>query len=328
MSSAVTATEGPASTAGVLTRPPRSLWGDAWRRLIANRLARLGMAITVFFILLAVAVPVVFPYNARIDSDLGSQLLPPSAQHPMGTDEQGRDVLNRVAQGARASLGVGVSSVLIAILVGALLGLFSGFAGKTVDLVIMFAMDVLLSFPGLLLAIAVVALLGPGLRNALLAITIVNIPVDARIARSTVLSVKQLEYINAARCVGAPSGRILFRHVLPNSLSPILVQSTLGIAGAILDDRRAGLPGPGPAASLSGMGRHAGGQRQVPDERRMVGAAFPWHCHHAYRPRLQPAGRRAAGCTGSKLACIRKSPGIRCCGLPRRPASTQTRRRR
>ncbi|MCX6029202.1 MAG: ABC transporter permease [Chloroflexi bacterium] len=238
MSSIVTTTEG-------LTRPPRSLWHDAWRRLVANRLARLGMAITVFFILLAVAVPVVFPYNARTDSDLVSQLLPPSAQHLMGTDEQGRDVLNRVAQGARASLGVGVSSVLIAILVGALLGLFSGFAGKTVDLVIMFAMDVLLSFPGLLLAIAVVALLGPGLRNALLAITIVNIPVDARIARSTVLSVKQFEYINAARSVGAPSGRILFRHVLPNSLSPILVQSTLGIAGAILEIAALGFLGLG-----------------------------------------------------------------------------------
>lgn len=238
VSSIVTTTEG-------LTRPPRSLWRDAWRRLVANRLARLGMAITVFFILLAVAVPVVFPYNARTDSDLVSQLLPPSAQHLMGTDEQGRDVLNRVAQGARASLGVGVSSVLIAILVGALLGLFSGFAGKTVDLVIMFAMDVLLSFPGLLLAIAVVALLGPGLRNALLAITIVNIPVDARIARSTVLSVKQFEYINAARSVGAPSGRILFRHVLPNSLSPILVQSTLGIAGAILEIAALGFLGLG-----------------------------------------------------------------------------------
>jgi peptide/nickel transport system permease protein len=232
-------------TDGVLARPPRSLWRDAWRRLIANRLARLGMAITIFFLLLAVAVPSVFPYNARTDSDLISQLLPPSAQHLLGTDEQGRDVMNRIAQGARASLGVGVSSVIVAILIGALLGLFSGYAGKTVDLVIMFAMDVLLSFPGLLLAIAVVALLGPGLRNALLAITIVNIPVDARIARSTVLSVKQLEYINAARCVGAPSARILFRHVLPNSLSPILVQSTLGIAGAILEIAALGFLGLG-----------------------------------------------------------------------------------
>lgn len=215
MNSAVTSSGAPDFT-DVLSRPPRSLWRDAWRRLIANRLARLGMVITIFFLLLAILPPIIFPYNARIDSDLVNQLQPPSSQHLMGTDEQGRDVMNRVAQGARASLGVGVSSVLIAILIGSLLGLVSGFVGKTTDLAIMFVMDVMLSFPGLLLAIAVVALLGPGLRNSLFAITIVSIPVYARIARSTVLSIKQLEYINAARCVGAPSGRILFRHILPN----------------------------------------------------------------------------------------------------------------
>ena len=173
------------------------------------------------------------------------QLLPPSGAHLMGTDEQGRDVVNRIAQGARASLGVGVSSVLIAILIGSLLGLVSGFTGKTLDLVIVFLMDILLSFPGLLLAIAVVALVGPGLRNSLLAITIVSIPVYARIARATVLSVKELDYINAARCIGAPATRILFRHVLPNSLSPILVQGTLGIAGAILEIAALGFLGLG-----------------------------------------------------------------------------------
>ena len=231
--------------AEVISRPPRSLWRDAWRRLIANRLARLGMAITLFFLLMAIFVPIVFPYNARIDSDLMNQLMPPSREHPMGTDEQGRDVVNRIAQGARASLGVGVSSVLIAIVIGSLLGLVAGFTGKTLDLVIVFLMDILLSFPGLLLAIAVVALVGPGLRNSLLAITVVSIPVYARIARSTVLSVKQLDYINAARCIGAPSARILFRHVLPNSLSPILVQGTLGIASAILEIAALGFLGLG-----------------------------------------------------------------------------------
>jgi peptide/nickel transport system permease protein len=244
MSSVVTTTA-ESSVTDVLSRPPRSLWRDAWRRLIANRLAHLGMAITLFFLLLAVAVPIVFPYNAKIDSDLINQLLPPSAEHLMGTDEQGRDVMNRIAQGARASLGVGVSSVLIAIVIGSLLGLVSGFLGKRVDLAIMFAMDVMLSFPGLLLAIAVVALVGPGLRNSLLAITIVSIPVYARIARSTVLSVKQLEYINAARAVGAPGVRVLFRHILPNSLSPILVQGTLGIASAILEIAALGFLGLG-----------------------------------------------------------------------------------
>ena len=244
MSSASVATEGPA-TAVLLTRPPRSLWSDAWRRLIANRLARLGMAIAIFFLLLAVAVPVVFPYNARIDSDLMNQLLPPSSQHLMGTDEQGRDVMNRIGQGARASLGVGISAVMIALLIGSLIGLVAGFVGKTPDLLTMFAMDVLLSFPALLLAIAVVALLGPGLRNSLLAITVVSIPVYARIARSTVLSIKQQEFINAARCVGVPSPRILFRHILPNSLSPIVVAGTLGVATAILEIAALGFLGLG-----------------------------------------------------------------------------------
>ena len=244
MSSALAATEGPA-TAGVLTRPPRSLWRDAWRRLIANRLARLGMAIAIFFLLLAIFVPVVFPYNARVDSDLMNQLQPPSSEHLMGTDEQGRDVMNRIGQGARASLGVGISAVMIALLIGSLIGLVAGFVGKTPDLLTMFAMDVLLSFPALLLAIAVVALLGPGLRNSLLAITVVSIPVYARIARSTVLSIKQQEFINAARCVGAPSARILFRHILPNSLSPIMVAGTLGVATAILEIAALGFLGLG-----------------------------------------------------------------------------------
>ena len=229
----------------LLSRPPRSLWRDAWRRLISSPLARLGMVITAFFLLMAIFVPFVFPYNARIDSDLVNQLKPPSRERLMGTDEQGRDVLNRIAQGARASLGVGLGAVSIAIVSGTLLGLVSGFAGKWIDLFIMFIMDIMLSFPGLLLAIAVVALVGPGLRNALFAIGVVSIPVYARIARSSVLTVKQQEYVTAARCVGSPSGRILFQHVFPNSLSPILVQGTLGIAGAILEIAALGFLGLG-----------------------------------------------------------------------------------
>ena len=229
----------------LLSRPPRSLWRDAWRRLISSPLARLGMVITAFFLLMAIFVPFVFPYNARIDSDLVNQLKPPSRERLMGTDEQGRDVLNRIAQGAQASLGVGLGAVSIAIVSGTLLGLVSGFAGKWIDLFIMFIMDIMLSFPGLLLAIAVVALVGPGLRNALFAIGVVSIPVYARIARSSVLTVKQQEYVTAARCVGSPSGRILFQHVFPNSLSPILVQGTLGIAGAILEIAALGFLGLG-----------------------------------------------------------------------------------
>jgi peptide/nickel transport system permease protein len=229
----------------VLARPPRSLWRDAWRRLISNRLARGGMVIVIFFLFLTIVVPFAFPYNAKIDSDLVNQLIEPSPEHWMGTDEQGRDVMNRIAHGAQASLGVGLSSVLIAVIIGTVLGLVSGFAGKSVDLVIMFLMDIMLAFPGLLLAIAIVALAGPGLRNSLLAIAIVSIPVYARIARSTVLSLKEQEFVTAARCVGSPSARILFRHVFPNSLSPILVQGTLGIASSILEIAALGFLGLG-----------------------------------------------------------------------------------
>lgn len=228
-----------------LARPPRSLWRDAWRRLMSNRLARVGLAISIFFLFLAVAVPFLFPYNPKIDSDLVNQLKEPSAEHWMGTDEQGRDVMNRIAHGAQASLGVGLSSVAIAVMIGTLLGLVSGFAGKTVDLVLMFVMDIMLAFPGLLLAIAIVALVGPGLRNSLFAIAVVSIPVYARIARSTVLSLKEQEFITAARCIGAPSPRILFRHIFPNSLSPIIVQGTLGIASAILEIAALGFLGLG-----------------------------------------------------------------------------------
>ena len=231
--------------AQVLARPPRSLWRDAWHRLLSNRLARLGMIIAIFFLLLAILVPYAFPYNARIDSDLMNQLLEPSSAHWMGTDEQGRDVMNRIAQGAQASLGVGLGAVTIAVLIGTLLGLISGFLGKSVDLIIMFVMDIFLAFPALLLAIAVVALIGPGLLNAMMAISIVSIPVYARIARSTVLSLKEQEFVTAARCVGSPSTRILFRHVFPNSLSPVIVQGTLGIAGAILEIAALGFLGLG-----------------------------------------------------------------------------------
>jgi peptide/nickel transport system permease protein len=184
------ATEAPFVVA-TLARPPRSLWRDAWRRLIANRLARLGMAISVFFLLVAVLAPVVAPYDAKTDSNLVQRLKPPSPAHPLGTDEQGRDVLRRLAHGAQASMGVGLGAVSIAVFIGTLIGLVSGFLGRWADLVLMFLMDIVLAFPGLLLAIAVVALIGPGLRNSMLAISVVTIPVYARIARSTVLSLKE-----------------------------------------------------------------------------------------------------------------------------------------
>lgn len=233
------------SVVSALTRPPRGLWRDAWRRLIANRLARVGMVISLFFLLVAILAPIVAPYDATTDSDLVQRLKPPSQAHPLGTDEQGRDVMRRLAHGARASLGVGLGAVSIAVVIGTVIGLISGFMGRWSDLTLMFLMDIILAFPGLLLAIAVVALIGPGLRNSMVAISIVTIPIYARIARSTVLSLKEQEFITAARCIGAPSLRILSRHIFPNSLSPIIVQGTLGIATAILETAALGFLGLG-----------------------------------------------------------------------------------
>ena len=227
------------------TRPARSLWSDARRRLLANATARFGMFIIVFFIFLAIVPPMIKPYNARIDSDLSQRLQPPSLQHPFGTDTQGRDVLRRVVYGARVSLGVGLAAVSIAVVLGTFIGLVSGYLGSKLDLSLMFIMDILLAFPSTLLAIAIVSMRGPGLFNSLVAVSIVSIPVYARIARSSVLALKRREFVTSARAVGSGGTRILFRHIFPNSLPPIVVQSTLGVATAVLEIAALGFLGLG-----------------------------------------------------------------------------------
>jgi len=224
---------------------PRSLWSDAWRRLISAQVARFGMAIIILFALMAVLPPLLAPYDPRTDMDLASRLKAPSQQHLFGTDTHGRDVFNRIIHAARVSLGVGLGAVSVAVLAGTLLGLVSGFAGRWTDLLLMFLMDIMLAFPGMLLAIALVSMRGPGLFNSLLAVSVVSIPVYARIARSTVLSLKEREYVTAARCVGAGGPRILFRHIFPNSLPPVIVQATLGVASSILEIAALGFLGLG-----------------------------------------------------------------------------------
>jgi peptide/nickel transport system permease protein len=221
------------------------LWSDAWRRLISAQVARFGMAIIILFALMAVLPPLLTRYDPRTDMDLAMRLKSPSLQHFFGTDTHGRDVFNRIVHAARVSLGAGLGAVSVAVLVGTLLGLTSGFAGKWTDLVLMLLMDIMLAFPGMLLAIALVSMRGPGLFNSLLAVSVVSIPVYARIARSTVLSLKEREYVTAARCVGAGGPRILFRHIFPNSLPPVIVQATLGVASSILEIAALGFLGLG-----------------------------------------------------------------------------------
>jgi len=226
-------------------RRHRSLWADAWRRLISLNTARLGMVIVGVLLLVAVLAPIVHHYNPKTDSNLRDRLKPPSREHILGTDNLGRDVVVRLAHGARYSLVVGIISVGIALIIGGSLGMVAGFVGGAMGNIIMRCMDILMAFPPMLLAIAIVAVRGPGLNNTMVAIGIVSIPFYARLARSAVLGVGAMEYITAARCVGATDKRILFRHIFPNILSPVIVQATLGLATAILSAAGLGFLGLG-----------------------------------------------------------------------------------
>ncbi|HZS34863.1 MAG TPA: ABC transporter permease [Methylomirabilota bacterium] len=217
----------------------------AWRRLLASPVARAGLVIVCTFVLIAVLVPVLHDYDPRTDSNLALRLRPPGPEHAFGTDSLGRDILVRVVHATRVSLGLGVSSVVVAAVVGSLLGLIAGYAGRWIDLVLMFCMDILLAFPSTLLAIAIVAMIGPGLRNSLLAISTVAIPIYARIARSAVLELRELEFVTAARALGGRAARVVLRHVLPNALPPLIVQTTLAVAFAVLEAAALGFLGLG-----------------------------------------------------------------------------------
>ncbi|MBS1254205.1 MAG: putative D,D-dipeptide transport system permease protein DdpC [Anaerolineales bacterium] len=226
-------------------RKHRSLTADAWRRLISLNTARLGMVIIGLLLLVSILAPIVHDYNPKTDSNLRARLQPPSREHLLGADNLGRDVLVRLIHGARYSLGVGIISVGIGLTIGGTLGMLAGFLGGATDKIIMRFMDIILAFPAMLLAIAIVAVRGPGLNNTMVAVGVVFIPIFARLTRSMVLSVREHEYVIAATCAGATRLRILSRHILPNILSPIIVQSTLGLASAILSAAGLGFLGLG-----------------------------------------------------------------------------------
>jgi len=226
--------------ASVAPAPPRRATSQVGllafgRRLWSVRLAGVGLTIVALLALCAILAPVISPYDPTRQRLLDA-LQAPSAAHLLGTDENGRDVLSRVLYGARISLMAGVFSVSIALTLGVLSGLASGYFGGRVDHVIMRVMDALLAFPTLVLALAITAALGPGLRNAMIAIGIVYTPIFARLTRGQVLAVREREFVEAARTVGAGHGRIMFRHILPNVLAPIVVQVSLSIAVAILSE--------------------------------------------------------------------------------------------
>jgi peptide/nickel transport system permease protein len=217
----------------------------AWHRLLASPVARAGLVIVCVFVLVAALAPLLHHYDPKTDSSLGDRLKAPSGEHPFGTDSLGRDNFVRVVHAARVSLGLGVSSVVVAAVLGSLLGLIAGYTGRRTDLVLMFCMDILLAFPSTLLAIAIVAMIGPGLRNSLLAISTVAIPIYARIARGSVLELRELEFVTAARAIGGSGPHVVMRHIFPNTLPPLIVQTTLAIAFAILEAAALGFLGLG-----------------------------------------------------------------------------------
>lgn len=223
----------------------------AFRQFLRHKGALIGSVIVLIFVAIALFADVLSPHDP-LAQDLAHRLEAPSATHWLGTDDFGRDVLSRVLHGSRVSLRLGLVAVAVALLVGGTIGLLSGYYGGWVDLIAMRVMDLMLAFPSILMAIVVVAILGPSLTNAMIAVGIMAVPQYARIVRASVLSVRGLEYVQASRALGAADPRILARAILPNIAGPIIVTASLGLATAILD-----------AAGLSFLG--LGAQPPIPE---------------------------------------------------------------
>jgi len=254
--------------ATVVSRTPLE---NALRRFVRHRSARAGMIILGFLVFIAVFAPALAPYDPiKPLRDVKRRAAPcihllgcptNQPQHFFGIDGNQRDLLSRIIYGSRLSLEIGIATVSFAIIVGAVLGAVGGYAGGWTDNIIMRIMDVLLAFPSLLLSIAIVAVLGPGLINALLAIAFVSIPVYARIVRASVLQVKEQDFVSASRALGASPLGILAGHVLPNAITPLIVQATLGIASAILDAAALSFLGLGAAPPTPEWGLMLGEER-------------------------------------------------------------------
>jgi ABC-type dipeptide/oligopeptide/nickel transport system permease subunit len=249
----------------------RSPLQNALRRLFRHRSARVGFVILGFLILVAIFAPVLAPFDPiKVLTDVKTRTPPcihilgcpaDQPQHIFGIDGNRRDQLSRIIYGSRLSLEIGVSTVTFAIITGIILGSLAGYLGGWVDNIIMRLMDVLLAFPSLMLAIAIVAVLGPGLINALIAISFVSIPVYARILRASILQVKEQDFVTASIALGSSPIGILIGHVLPNALTPIIVQATLGVASAILEAAALSFLGLGAAPPTPEWGLMLGEER-------------------------------------------------------------------
>ncbi|WP_282061899.1 ABC transporter permease [Bacillus pumilus] len=241
---------------------PQSLILESMKLFFQHKLAVIGSVIVFLFLILAIFAPLIAPFGIN-EQSLGERFSAPSAAHWFGTDDFGRDIFSRVVHGARISLWVGFFSVLGSVILGTLLGLIAGYGGRVLDAVISRVFDILLAFPSILLAIAIVSILGPSLQNALIAIAIINVPTFGRLVRSKVLSIKQEEYVLAAKAIGMSHRRIVLRHILPNSMVPVIVQATLAIGTAIIE-----------AAALGFLG--LGAQAPSPEWGKMLADARPY----------------------------------------------------
>ena len=236
-------------SAEITLEAPSGLWGEAWHRLIRNPGAILGAFLVSVFVLTAIFAQVIAPYppnEQNLDLLQNGQAVGPTSGHWFGIDTLGRDEFSRIVYGARYSLLIGIVAVVIGLSVGMLLGSIAGYAGGFIDSVIMRAMDVMLAIPQLLLAIGIVAVLGPGLDKIMIAVGAVNVPIFARLLRGSILSQKENDFVLAARAIGVRGRWILSSHILPNSISPVIVQGTLAMATAIIDVAGLGFLGLGP----------------------------------------------------------------------------------
>lgn len=211
----------------------KSYWLGVWKRLRRNKMAMFGLLIIILLFITAIFADFIAPYSYE-DQDLLNMFQTPSKAHIFGTDEFGRDIFSRVVYGSRISLEVGFIAVGISLIVGGVIGAVAGYYGGRIENILMRIMDVLLAIPQILLAIAIVAALGPSIANLMIAVGISSIPGYARIVRASVLTIREQEFIEAAKAVGSSDLRIIFKHILPNSMAPIIVQATIGVAIAIL----------------------------------------------------------------------------------------------
>jgi len=228
---------------------PSGLWSEAWRRVIRNPGAIVGFVLVAMFVLTALFAPLIAPYDPREQnlSLVADGCCPgPSAEHWFGVDDLGRDEFSRIVYGARFSLLIAVVAVSVGVSLGLLLGAMAGFFGGRTDSVLMRFTDIMLAIPGLLMAIGIAAMMGPGLFSVAIAIGVVNVPIFARLLRGSVLGQKGNDFVLAARAIGVPKRTILVSHILPNSISPVIVAGTLALATAIIDAAGLGFLGLGP----------------------------------------------------------------------------------